>query len=308
LLYEPGTEEITGTQMTWFDRTGKTVTPLADRGAYSDPRVSPDGRRIAVGYGDPARDIWVIDSERGTKTRLTFDSAVKYHPSWSPDGKSVVYVANSTATGLTWQIRTKAANGAGAETVLLSANGALGFYPQWSPDGKYMLYLHGSAPTGWTLDALPLTGDRKSFTVLAPASPQGNITTYRVSADGRWVAYASNESGQTEVYVTSFPNATGKWQASAGSGGGISPAWRADGKKLYYVGNSDDVIYECDVTVSGDEVQISPPRPLFRAWVAASGTIDVAPDGSRFMINVSQPDGAAPMNLIVNWPAELKKK
>ena len=307
LLYQNGAIESGGSQLVWFDRSGKDQKPLTERGPYVDMRIAPDGKRVAVSYGDPTRQIWILDTERGSKTRLTFDESVKNSPSWSPDGKTLVYQANSAAMGTTWQIRSKAANGSGEEAVLLSFTGAIGAFPSLSPDGQYVVYLYGTGPTGWAITAKPLTGESKPFTVVAPPTSQTNIQNFRISPNGRWVAYASNESGGSTIYVTSFPHSSGKWQVSTDVGD--FPTWRADGKKLYFIRYTDDIIYECDITETAGEIQIGPPQPLFRANVSAIGaSFDASADGNRFLVDVAQQEAATPLSLVVNWPAELKKK
>ena len=310
LLYQPGATGIAGTELVWFDRTGKNRKPLGERGPISDPRVSPDGKKVVMMYGDPLPEIWVMDGERGTKTRLTFDAPIKRNPSWSADGKNIVYIADVSANGMNWEIRSKPANGGGSETVLLNERARLGFYPQFSPDGHSLLFVEGTTPTNWAVMSMPLNGDKKPAPIVMPATPQSSISYFRVSPDGKWIAYVSNESGVRDVYVTSYPNATGKWQVSSTTaGGGDFPAWRGDSKRLYFLANRDDTIYECEVNPTADDPGIGQGQPLFRADVAAQGVyFDAAPDGNRFVANVSDHESAAPIYLVVNWPSEMKKK
>jgi eukaryotic-like serine/threonine-protein kinase len=310
LLYQASSTDLLGAQLVWYDVTGKNMTPLTERGPFIDPRISPDGTKIAVSYGDPSRQIWIIDAARGSKTRLTFDESVKNAPSWSPDGKIVLYQATATtaAHGSTeTQIWTKPANGSGAGQRVAITSAQATSYPAWSPDGKYIAYLSAEGPTGGSIVATEFGGDHKPFVVVAPASPQANIQSLSISPTGRWIAYTSTESGRGNVYVTGFPHGTGKWQVSIDLGD--FPTWRADGKKLYFIRYSDDIIYECDVDERDGDLQIGPPKPLFKATISAQGRgFDVAPDGKRFLIDEAQQDASTPLSLVVNWPAELKKR
>src|ERR1051326_3010961 len=151
LLYQPSVSDLNGTQLFWTDVAGKTTVPVGEHGTFVDPTISPDGTRIAAGYGDPARQIWIIDAVRGTKTRLTFDDSVKNSPSWSSDGKMVVYQASpggavhGTFQGEIW---IKTANGAGSGEHITTVSSQASSYPSLSADGKYLAYMQSEGPTG----------------------------------------------------------------------------------------------------------------------------------------------------------------
>jgi hypothetical protein len=141
--------------------------------------------------------------------------------------------------------------------------------------------------------------------VVAPANPQANITGFRVSPDGRWIAYVSTETGQTEVFVTSISGSGGKWQIS--TNGGEFPAWRGDGKQLYYDDHAD-TLFAVDVSEDNGNFVVGQAHRLFQVNAFANGTpYDVTRDGKRFLFNVGTQDASAPLNLVVNWPAEVKK-
>ena len=309
LLYQASAADASGTQLVWTDATGKTTVPLGERGQFVDPKLSPDGSKIAVTYGDPARQIWIIDSVRGSKMRLTFDDSVKNAPGWSPDGKMIIYqssLGNAVHGTFQGEIWIKPANGSGAGEHITTVSSQSVNYPSLSADGKYVAYLQSDGPTGAKIIAMAMS-DRKPFVVATPAAPQANIQYFSISPDSRWVAYTSTESGRQNVYITSFPHASGKWQVSTDIGD--MPAWRKDGKKVYFIRYADGIIYECDVTPHADDLQISPPHPLFKATISALGRpFDVSPDGKRFLVDQAQQDTNNPISLIVNWPTELKKK
>ena len=187
LAYQSGRARL-GTELVWFDRRGKQMGKVSERERYSDPRISPDGRRLAVTAGDPFKNIWVFDLERGTKTRLTFDTATHNFPSWSPDGRRVVFssVAGPSGGGFGGGLHAKASNGTGADELLLTAEPSVALvYPQWSADGRYLIYERSSGPSGSAVWAMPLASDKKPIPVAQPLSPQTNVFSARLSPDGQ---------------------------------------------------------------------------------------------------------------------------
>ncbi len=313
LLYQ-GTVAKSGYDLTWVDRRGATLGKAAEAGAYNGARLSPDGKRVAIALGDPKPDIWVFDLARGTRVRLTFDSALHQMPSWSADGQKIAF---TTQTGMTLAfgatLHAKQANGMGQDDLLL-AEGKPGespitlFWPQWSADGKYLTYQRLIGPTGASLWAVPTSGEKKPFPVVQPQSPAARIVQTRLSPDGKWLAYSSTDSGREEVYVTPFPSGSSRWQISQ-SGGGY-PVWRGDSKEIYYAGLSDAALHAVEVKVNGNEFEAGIPQTLFviRATSAVGYPYDAAPDGQRFLIPMPQQDmTAAPMSLVVNWPGALNK-
>ena len=313
LIFQAATVK-TGYDFMWLDRKGNIVGKAAESLAYNGERISPDGKRVAVALGDPKPDIWIFDFVRGSRTRLTFDAGIHSMPSWSGDGQRVLYVTQmgmNVATGSS--IRAKQSSGTGQEEIILDGGTAPGgpfsyLFPQWTPDGKYLAYQKQNGPLNSTFWAQSTTGDQKPFLVLQPQSPQGRVIQTRLSPDGHWLAYTSTDSGREDVYVTTFPTASGRWQISQGGGG--YPFWRGDGKELYFAGLSDATAYAVALKINGDQLEAGIPQPLFVVRNTSSvGTLfDVAPDGQRFLVPLTQKENAdVPMSLVVNWPALLNK-
>ncbi len=307
LAYQGGNAQL-GTELTWLDRTGKLLGKVGERERVVDPRLSPDGRRLAVVLGDPLTNIWVLDLERGTRTRLTFDSATHNSPSWSADGSRVAFASRigSSGPGTGGSIHAIASNGTGTDELLLTPEPSVNFsYPQWSPDGRYLIYERNAGPTGGSIWAVA-QGEKKPFPVAQPQSPQGNVSSARLSPDGHWFAYTSTDSGRTEVYVAPFPGGGGRWQIS--TQGGDSATWRRDGKELYFLAIDNFSIAAVEVGAKGAEFHAGTPHALFRVNVPAIGLpYDVSPDGQCFLVNNPPLEASTPISLVVNWTAEVKK-
>ncbi len=306
-----------GSDLLWLDRSGKDLgKAVAERGNYTSGgmRLSPDGKRLAIIVGQPKSDIWIFDLLHGSRTRLTFDLANHLQPSWSPDGQRVAFVSLSgsrISAGSTLHVRL--ANGGGQDQVLLGSENAsvpVTFsWPEWSSDGKYLVYQKSSGPSGGSVWAVPTDDDKKPFLVVQPQSPQGTIIFSRLSPGSKWLAYSSTESGREEIYVAPFPGGNGRWQVS--QNGGTSPAWRADGKELYYAefSNAQTQLFTMDVVAKGDQFETQNYRRLFPVnHVPAAGTnFEVSPDGRRFLMVIQPEAEAAPMSLTLNWTAKLNK-
>lgn len=179
--------------------------------------------------------------------------------------------------------------------------------PQFSPDGKYLLYMQQSGPTNAEIWALPLAGEGKPFRLVKPSDLQSRIVQFRLSPDGRWLAYTSTESGREEVYVTHFPSGEGRWQVSQTAA--TYPTWRADGKEIYYVGLSDATFRAASVSPKSEEFEVGPSQALFPiAFTAPLGVpYDPAPDGQRFIFSTYPEAVPTPLVVVTNWMADLKK-
>jgi Tol biopolymer transport system component len=215
-------------QPVWYSREAKSLGAAGPTGSYQDLAISPDGNRIAVIRQETSgeTDIWLIEASLGTPVRLTLHGG--RHPVWSPDGRRIAF-ERSTPTRL-FAIDT---DGAGHEEPLMDAVNGVLIPHSWSPDGKFLLHTYYSygfdAKTRNDLWLVPLTGDRKPAPLL-----QSEFQEIRgqFSPDGKWVSYTSDQSGQNEIYVQTFPANGAKRQVSAN--GGDFSHWRKDGKELFY--------------------------------------------------------------------------
>jgi eukaryotic-like serine/threonine-protein kinase len=290
---------------TWVDRTGKTVGTAGEPGFYWALRLSPDDRRLAVSQlkeepgGQSNWDIQVIDLARAsTATRLTFDAARDHDPAWSPDGTQIAFV--SDRIGERFSLFRRPSSGSGDDVLLVESDTNI-TAPDWSPDGQFLLYTDDGGPSRdlWTL---PLSGDRKPKPFLATPFLEDHG---KFSPDGRWIAYTSNASGRNEVYVRQFP--AGEGFSKISREGGRTPQWRDDGRELFFL------TLEGKLMAAGIEtakaLQPTVPQPLFHTGFVALQNFGYAPakGGQRFLISVTDPPGAAPITVVMNWPATLHK-
>jgi Tol biopolymer transport system component len=293
-------------QLVWFNREGKQIgvvdAPIKV-GSGQDPMLSPDGKRLVVKKSMSAipgdSNLWLIDLEKGTGLRLT--SAFSQSPVWSPDGNRIVYNSGNVR-GVT----IIAANGSGeSEDFLAGAN----FPNAWSPDGRFIIFNRRGVKTRFDLWAFPMFGDRKEYQLTnSPSDEQ----TPQFSPDGRWLAYASDDTGNYEIYVQSF-SADGKLGSEkkrVSTSGGRYPIWRHDGRELFFIAG-DGQVMATSVKTGEAEFQFETPKPLFKprmlGWTTNFHEFDVSPDGQRFLIGtrIGEPT-APPPTVILNWTAALK--
>ena len=305
LLYQHGAASG-GSQLVWFDASGKPgqlVVP--ETASYYEPVLSPDGSKLAVAIdSNGVRDVWVVDLARNTKTRVTFGPQASNYPVWWPDSKSLVF--DYGAPGAANALYRKQADGAGGNDKLLEAPGITQIPFSVSSDGRYLAYmrLDTKSPTNWDIWALPMFGDRKPFPVVSTQFPDVSPS---LSPEGKWLAYANNESGRVEVYIQPFPNGSGRWQVS--TAGGTRPTWRKDGKELFFQ-TPDQQMMAVDVRENGASLQLGTPHALFKATTvsAPEGPYAVSADGKKFIINtVTTQGGSEPLTLVTNWTADLRK-
>ncbi len=267
----------------WRDRQGNAIREAGD--ARSVVEISPDGKQLVM---DRGLGLFRVEFASGVATQLTPRGV---DPVWSPDGRYVAFYGKGG-------FYRKPANGAGAEELLLGSDGKV-LPKSWSPDGRYILYARIKPGAGADLLAAPVDKQSKTLDIAVTPANEGQGV---FSPDGRWIAYTSNESGESEIYVVPFPPSNGeKWLVSRG--GGVQPRWRRDGKELFYL-SPDSQIMAVAVT-SGPVFRSGNPQALFQTQIVNPGlrtgpvSWDIAPDGRFLIITSSSID--ASLNVALNW-------
>ncbi|MDO8677505.1 MAG: protein kinase [Acidobacteriota bacterium] len=290
-----------GRRLNWVDRLGKVEATIGAPALYENPRLSPDGKRLAIFKPDGGGDIWVIDLERDISARFTFDSSSDNIPVWSPDGSRIAFVSNRN--GGVFNLYQKNSGNTGEDELLLKSPNNKSLH-DWSADGRYILYEEEDPVSRADLWVLPLFGDRKPIKIMG--SPFGERQG-TFSPDGRWIAYVSDEGGGVQVFVQSFPASGSKWQMS--STRGSAPRWRADGKELYYDRTGTLMAVDLTGTMSDGPLKAGTPQELFRGLQnVPPHNYDLSPDGRRFLVVSSNMVlGASPPIIVMfNWKSGLK--
>jgi serine/threonine protein kinase len=292
VVYQP---RGNASRLAWMDRSGRetgTVMPLA---AYQYPRLSPDGKRLVVGKVDPrsgTQDLYLTDLASGTSVPITTDPRHEYGPVWSPDGRTLVFAQENDAPPFLHKIRL---DGSAAEA-LVAPSGGVQMATDWLKDGS-ILYQDVNTVTNTDLMLLRPDGDRKPRKLLATISNEMHGT---VSPDGHWLAYVTDEQGQPEVYVRSFPALGVARRVSIN--GGLWPRWARDGRELYFMERGRLMA----IMVQGNgELEAGNPTVLFQP---SAGLVDydVAADG-RFLVNLGKAGfNATRLNVVMNWEVGLK--
>jgi len=260
-------------------------------GEFRVSSLSPDETRVAFIRRDPQvgrADLWVRDLVRGPESRLS-SGMMSGNPVWSADGAHVFYSSRAGD-----KVYKKAADNTGAEEVV---EGAVNPPIDASRDGRYLFTVTLTKSRIWVL---PLFGERQPFPYPHTESQESQP---RLSPDGRWLAYRSDESKRNEIHVVSFPQPGGKWQIS--TDGGRSPVWSRDGRELYYY-SPEDKIMAVEIT-PGARFQFGPAKALFGVRVGRLGTgFDVSKDGRFLLPVVVEQQATTPMMVVLNWPRMLK--
>jgi len=293
-------------RLVWFDRNGAALGPLGPPGDYSSPAVSPDGQSLAVASREStskARDIWVYDATRGTGTRLTLGAGDNFSPVWSPDSRSVAYLA--TRGGSTSIFR-KLASGAGSEEMIAQAPGAVSL-SDWTTGGKRLLLTVQPPGKPYEIWQVLLEGRRQPELLLnGPLA----MACARLSPDGKWMAYMSNESGAGgyETYVQTFPPTGNKWRISAATG--EYPQWRADGKELLMIESRHYKILSAPIEGSSGQLKTGRPVPLFQGPLgdfSLANYFAVAPGAQKFLLVRADDElSTRPFTVVLNWQAGLR--
>jgi serine/threonine protein kinase/Tol biopolymer transport system component len=313
LVYMPGavTAAAPGATLVWVDRNGKEEPLGTPPNVYRYPKISPDGTRLAVTISGKNTDIWIWDLVRKTLTRLTFDEKPEIQSIWTLDGKRIVFASGtSIPNNVCW----KAADGTGEVEKIGSAPGPTLLPWSFSSDGKNLVMCEATGSTKADIGMMSMEGDHTRKPLLQ--NDKFNSVQPKISPDGRWIAYGSDESGKMEVYVRPFPEVNkGRWQISIS--GGSAPLWSPNGRELFYLTNENAVM----ATPVETTPSFSPgtPKILFQSNYspsnASSGTPwDISPDGKRFLM-IKLPGTVAPgsggplkINIVLNWFEELKQR
>jgi Tol biopolymer transport system component/predicted Ser/Thr protein kinase len=275
-------------QLAWLDRQGRQLESVGQPGPWLNPVLSPDGTRVAAERREADLDtIWIIELARGVLSRLTHDSGVSWYPVWSPDGRRIAFQSRERKG-----IVVRLANGSGEDELILSGGGA----PRsWSPDGQFLAIGGGSQAV------LALRGEQKPESLLKTPF-KGTQSAF--SPDGRYLAYASDDSGTWQVYVRTFPASGEPWQVSVA--GGVQPSWRHDGKEMFYL-SANKKVTAVDVNIDAKTgFRTGPPHELFPVrfdgppewWYVYAPALD----GKRFLVaNLANEATANPIQIVFNW-------
>jgi eukaryotic-like serine/threonine-protein kinase len=289
--------------LTWFDRTGKSLGTIGAPGAHNMLALSHDGSQLASSRDG---DIWLLDIVRNASRRLTYERGIVGFPVWSPDGSRVAFSYGQNGA---FDLYQKRANGTGEEELIFKSAQPKNLN-DWSRDGRFLLYSVIDPKTKSDLWELPLGDSRKPARVAGSEFFEGQG---QFSPDGQWIAYVSDETGRDEIYIRpSLANASSAGGGIVSQGGGYQPRWRPDGKELFYF-SSDRTIMAAEL-ISGPALKVGVPKALFQAPIGGAGVTtnvhrwDVAPDGQRFLLAVATKSvTTAPITIVVNWQVGLRK-
>ena len=296
-LVFPAPDNTTGVNMARVgSRAGEDALPAAQR-SYTAPIISSDGRYAAVEIVDDADDIWVVSLETGAPQRLTFNADEDETPVWSPDN---VWVAYASTRGGSRQILRRRADGGGSEEMLWKGTEHT-HVNDWTPDGRSLLISGVSDTKGEGLSLLDITSTPPAVRSLMPGRTL--IRSAQLSRDGRWIVYASAESGRDEIYVQDFPQLASRWQVS--QNGGLNPLWTNDGKALYY--RRGATLYRVPVEQAGTALKFGMATEIYTALPAVKGdhrAFGVFPNGDALVLKGSSGGRSDHLNLFQNWTGQ----
>ena len=318
LVYVPSAGDATGNLATTLVRVGRDGASTAVAEIVGDaryPRFSPDGSRLAFAIAEGAgaggdADLWVLDIDRGTRTRLTFEDNNRFYPTWSPDGTQLAYAEGAGATN---RVLVTRADGSGEPETLLDRDERQ-FPMSWAPDGSAIALYRDAGVDGRDIEILDLDGDATPVPFLSTPFQDRGVS---FSPNGRWLAYVSGEAGRDEVYVRPYPGPGG--EVTVSNGGGQEAVWGPDGTELFYRNGNQMMV----VTVETEPgFSAEAPRLLFEgnfvldnaAGGGGNSNYDIAPDGESFLMVMNERGDssieaiATPLTVVLNWFEELKAR
>ena len=284
-------------QIVGLDRKGEARTLTTEKRAYEDLSLSPDGHHLAMTVEGPEWNIWTFDLGRGVLARLTLVGDNR-DPFWTPNGKQIVYT--SFRNGM-YGLYEKAADGSGSEQELYHSKNWV-CAESFSPGGQYLAFEENSPSTRTDIWILPLHGEPKPRPFVQTAYTEWSPA---FSPDGHWIAYESDESGRSQIYIQPFPGPGGRWQIS--NEDGTRPFWNHDGRELYYINEKKVMVVPIQ---GGASFSAGTPRVLFEGDFFASGHFyDISPNGQQFFFIKDVTPAGAPteVNVILNWSSEIKR-
>jgi eukaryotic-like serine/threonine-protein kinase len=300
LLYVSGGVAAAQRRLVWVNRNGTEQVLAAAPGDYDNPRISPDGHRVALEFGS---QIWIYDLSRDTLSKFTFEGSTNADPAWTPDGKRISFRSNKDGyTDIYWQL----ADGSGG-LERLTSNQFVKIPKSWSPDGRLLAYHENNPVTKKDIWVLQLTDNKAQPFLRTPFNEGAPV----FSPDGRWLAYMSDESGRMEIYVQPYPGPGGKWQIS--TDGGSEPAWNHNARELFY--RNANKMMAVDVTTQ-PSFSAGKPKVLFEGVYLSvapgltNTAYDVSADGQRFLMvkETGRAVSSTQINVVQNWFEELKRR
>jgi len=286
-------------QLTWFDRAGQPAGTLGSADEFLGLRLSPDAKTVAVTRVDPSvnmPDLWMLDVDRGVFSRFTDDPWLDVSPIWSADGRRMIF--SSSRQGRLQLFEQPIGGGTSAQ---LLAHTAFSVYPDdVTKDGRFMVYSTDQSAGRFDIGLMRLA-DLQASPLLAT---RFNESQARVSADGRWMAYASDETGRDEIFVREFP--AGKMSVQVSSEGGGEPAWRGDGKELYFLSPADQIM-SVSINATGPRLEAGAPTTVFQVRTAGARLpylthYAASADGHRFLVNAATGASTTPtISVVTNW-------
>jgi len=307
LVYIPGSAAKMNNRIVRVDRTGKIEALPFPLGHYQSPRIAPDGERLLVVEYEPIPHVWVCELEKGARRDFTDYRGDTYWAIWSPDGKQILF--NSSLGGETMDLYVKPADGSAQEKRLTESTDELHLVPKsWADDGRTLIITRAGDPnTGFDIKKLPYD---------AAGAPQPVISTRSnefhpvISPSGRWLAYASDESGRAEIYIKPYPGPGGAIAVT--TDGGREPVWDPSERELYYRDDTGDKLFKVSI-LTEPTVRVGSPELLFEGRFFASSFLwgrnyDISPQGDFFiLIEEGETQPATQINLVLNLSEELKR-